>query len=695
LFFCLMTVAAGIWGACLGGVVWVLDEAKSTITSVEDFRPKIGSKIYSADSALLGEFISFEQRQVVSLREMPLHLQKAFVATEDDRFYLHRGVRLDAIANAALYIFRTGRVRGGSTITQQVVRNIETTKVGKEVTLQRKLKEAIIALQLERKFTKDEILEMYLNQIFLGISAYGVEAASLQYFGKGCRDLTLGESALLAGLARSPSRQEPFHNPDNALERREVVLGQMLENGFITEAEYEAALAESVEDSVITPAERAAGEGRWTPNKFKAPYFVDEVRWFLLKQRDEEEVFGRGLEIHTTLDMRVQRAAEETLWAGLDAFDAKRRDLLEKRGKEEEFVPVCGALVCIDNRPEYKGWIRAMVGGRDFETKKFNLATQAKRQAGSSVKPFVWAAAIDNGFTASTIIVDEPIVIKWGHRPEDIWSPENFTGDFKGLVTLRTALAKSINIVSIKLVKQLTMPLVRSYMQGAGITTPIDNDVKLTLALGTPTVLVIDQCVAYSTFANGGTRYDPVMVREIRDRDGFTVYDYRDSTQVERAIPENVAYVMTYLMEGVAEWGSGTRSKVLGRPRAGKTGTTNESKDVWFCGFTPQLTCVVWMGYEDNRPLGHGTDYTGGRLACPIWTAFMAAAHEALRLPPRAFESPDEGVAFFSVDKETGLAGGTFREAFITGTEPPTELPVFDLGEGLEDGTEYLLLENL
>ncbi len=697
LFFCILIVLAAIWGACLGVFVWVLDEAESTIALVEDFRPKIGSKVYSADEELLGEFTT-EQRQVVSLGEMPLHLQKAFVATEDDRFYKHKGVRLDAIANAALYIFRTGRVRGGSTITQQIVRNIETTKVGLEVSLRRKIKEAIIALQLERKFTKDEILELYLNQIFLGISAYGVEAASLQYYGKSCRDLSLGESALLAGLARNPNRQEPIHNPGNALKRRNLVLGQMLDNELITHEEYEAALRESTDESVITREERAQliadGKGRWAPNKFKAPYFVRDVRLFLLRQTNKEEVFGDGLEIHTTLDMRIQRAAEETLLAALEKFDAENLEPLKKQGKEEEFIPVSGALVCIDNRPEYRGWVRAMVGGRDFDTEKFNLATQARRQPGSSVKPFVWAAAIHNGFTPSSIIVDEPLEIKYGPRPDDVWKPRNFTNDFQGPITLRRALEKSINVVSIKLVMALTMPVVRSYLRRAGITTPIDDDVKLTLALGTPEVLVIDQCVAYSTFANGGMRYDPIMVREIRDRDGFTLYDYRDFVRTERAMPENVAYVVTYLMQGVAEWGSGHQSKALDRPRAGKTGTTNEYRNAWFSGFTPHFTCTVWMGYKDNRPLGQGKAFAGGRLACPVWTDFMVKVHDLLRLPPRDFDRPDEGITFYKVDRETGLAGGTFVEAFITGTKPPTELPVFDVG-GVKEVPDYLLLENL
>lgn len=694
LFFVLMAVVAAIWGGGLGVFLWVLDEAKTTIAAIEEFRPKIGSKLYSSDEQLLGEY-TIEQRQLVPLSEMPLYLPKAFVATEDDKFYQHRGVRPDAIVNAALYILRTGHVRGGSTITQQIVRNIEGTDVGKEVTLQRKLKEAIIALQLERKFTKDEILELYLNQIFLGLSAHGVEAASLQYFSKSCRDLSLAESALLAGIARLPNRQEPFHHPENASTRRAIVLEQMLENQFITQAEYDAASMESAEESVITPEERAVlaaeGQGVWAPNKFRAPYFAEEVRLFLLRRTDKEEMFEDGLEIHTTVDMRMQRMAEDVLQKALDEFDAKRLEQLKKLGTEDEFVPVCGALVCLDNRDPYRGWVRAMVGGSDFETNKFNMATQARRQPGSSVKPFVWAAAIHNGFTPSTIVVDEPFEMKDGAG--NIWRPKNFKNEYGGPTTLRRALEKSVNIVSIKLVRELGMPVVRSYLQRAGITTPIDNVVGLTLALGTPDVLVLDQCVAYSTFANGGMRYDPVMVTRVLDRDGFTRYDYRNYTHRERAMPENVAYVVTYLLEGAAQWGTGARSAELGRPRAGKTGTTNENRNAWFCGFTPEFTCVVWLGYKDNRPLGIGQNYTGGRLACPIWTDFMVQVYDMLNLPVREFESPAEGVSFYTVDRETGLAGGSFREAFISGTQPPTTMPVFP--ERIDEVPDSLILEDL
>ena len=699
IFFAFLVIGGALAGACLGAFLWALDDAKTKITVLDRFRPKIGSKVYSDDGVLLGEFLSEEARQLVNLSEMPLHLQKAFIATEDDKFYHHKGVRPDAILNALLYIVRTGNLRGGSTITQQLVRNIDPEKlVSREQTVRRKVQEALVALQVERQYTKDEILELYLNQVFFGISAWGVEAAAQQYFAKSCRELTLGESAMLAGLTRAPNANEPLHHPENALRRRDIVLEQMLENEMITQEEYEAALAESLDDSVVTREERAqlkaAGHEIWTPRDFKAPYFVEDVRKFILHElgADKEDVFGNGLEIHTTLDMRMQEAAENALLPALDAFDEQKQKDLARAGREDEFVPVSGALVCIDNRPGFKGYIRAMVGGRDFSKEKYNTASQARRQPGSSVKPFVWAAAIGElGMTPSDIIIDEPYErIDGAGR---IWAPVNFDGKFNGPMTLRRALEKSVNIVSIKLLERVGMPIVRSYMQRAGIHSPIDESHVRTLALGTAEVTALEHCTAYSTFANGGLRHEPFYVTEIKDRDGLT-RDRPRPGSVTRAFPPEVAFEVTYLLEGVAQWGTGSRTRDLGRPRAGKTGTSNESCNVWFCGFTPDFTCVVWMGYRDNHPLGRGIRFTGGRLASPIWTTFLKSVYEVFELPVKDFDPPD-GIVFYNVDRETGVLGGSFPEAFIIGTAPPTEMRAFQIGEEYMPLPASELLEKL
>ncbi|MCH7960203.1 MAG: PBP1A family penicillin-binding protein [Candidatus Hydrogenedentes bacterium] len=705
--FIMALVVAAAWGACLGVFVWILEDAEETLKALDDFRPKIGSKVYSFDAEQLAEF-TIEARQLISLNEMPLILQKAFIATEDDTFYGHKGVRPLAVVSAAVDALRTGNMRGASTITQQIVRNIEKTGITKEVTISRKLREMVVSLQMEREFTKDEILEMYLNQIFLGVSAYGVEAACQQYFMKSASELTLGECAMLAGLTRSPNRNNPFRSPENARARRDIVLRQMYVNGLITEAEREAAVAESVDDSVVTREERAAllaESGVRTGSKqFLAPYFVEEVRQFMSHppapyevNARPDELFEGGLEIHTTLDMRLQQAAETILHKALDVFDADKLEALEKEGKADEFVPVSGALICLDVRPGYEGFIRAMVGGRDFETKKFNMATQALRQPGSSVKPFVWLTAIDNGMTPSDIIVDEEFIqIDY---MGNLWQPKNFGNKFRGPVSLRHGLENSINIVSIKLVDRFKMPLVRSYLRSAGFKQPISDAVGLTIGLGTSVTTVLDQAECYSTLALGGIHVDPIMITEVRDRDGLIRFDYRTFQKKERVFEEDAVYSVVHLMEGVCQpdiarsyYPSGHRTAALKRPRAGKTGTTNESWDAWFCGFTPAFVCVVWIGYEDNRPLGD--KFTGGRLASPIWTDFMIVAHEGV--PVREFRIP-AGVEFYNVNRKTGLAGGDFREAFIRGAEPPTQLPVFDLPEELElllegpsDAVQYL-----
>ncbi len=697
-FFSIMLVVGTAWGACLGFFVSVLDDAKATISTLEDFRPKIGSKVYTSDGELLGEF-TIEQRQTIPLAEIPLHVQMAFVATEDDKFYEHRGVRPDAIINAALYIWRTGRTRGGSTVTQQVVRNVETLNVGLERTLLRKLREAIVALQVEQKFTKDEILELYLNQIFLGISAHGVEAAAHQYFAKDCQDLTLGEAATLAGLTRAPNPNNPIHHFDNALTRRGIVLDQMLENGFIDEQAHAAGMAEDLDASLVTPEERAElrakGHEVWTPNRFKAPYFVEEIRKFILAKYDTEQVFEDGLAIHTTLDMRLQRLAEKALLGALEAFDEKKVASLVRQGKEDEFAPVSGALVCIDNRAPYQGYVRAMVGGRDFQKEKYNTVTQALRQPGSSVKPFVWAAAIASGRTPSTVIDDAPFERLAGNGK--IWRPKNFDGKFGGPMPIRRALEKSVNIVSVKLVEQLGPSLVRSYLKSCGHTEHIDSSGGLTIALGTPSLKVIDHCVAYSCFAHNGLRYDPLMVTEIMNRDGIKRFDGTRFRSPEQAMDEKVAFVVNHMLRGVCTpdfgagfYPTGWRTHVLERPCGGKTGTTNSSRDVWFCGFTADFTCIVWIGYRDNRPLGKGKDYTGGRLACPVWVEFMQGAEEGL--PVRDFEEP-HGIDFYLIDRFSGVAGGKYEEAYVQGTAPPSEW-IDLLPEGLlDDLYEELLTE--
>lgn len=678
IFFLLMLGVGSLWGAGLGVFVWILDDSKTTIEAIEDFRPKVGSKIYSSDGELIGEFAE-QKRETVPLSEIPLHLQKAFVATEDDSFYQHRGVNPLAIPNAIIYYFKTNHLRGASTITQQLVGNVDTLGVDREdITFRRKIREAIVALQVEREFTKDEILALYLNLIFLGNKeggAWGVEVASQQFFNKSCRDVNLSEAAMLAGLARSPAYNEPIQHFPNALARRNIVLDQMLKNGFITQKEHDAAIAEDLAASVVTPEERAQlaaeGKGSAPRNTTQAPYFVEEIRSFIMDQYGLNQVRQEGLEVRTTLDMRLQRAAEKALLTHLAEFDAKKLEGLKRAGKEDEFVPVTGGLVCLDNREPYRGWVRAMVGGRDFSTNKYNNATQAKRACGSSVKPFVWATAIASGMTPSTIVVDEPISRMDGAHK--LWTPKNFDGKHLGPMPIRRALELSVNIVSVKLVEQLGPPLIISLLQRCGISTPFDPAAGLTIALGTPEVHLLDHCTAYSCFPNGGVRHDPIMISEILNRDGVVRYRGADYARSEQVMDPKVAYVTLHMMEGVCSGGTGTKAAVLKRPVGGKTGTSNDSVDVWFCGYTADFTCVVWVGYGgSSRSLGSTREFTGGALACPIWVDFMMAAEEGL--PVRDFDVPD-GIEFFNIDRKTGVLGGSYKEAYAKGTGPPGYAP--------------------
>lgn len=672
IFITSIILLGALWGALLGAFVWLVNDTRNNVAqALADFKPKVGTKVYSSDGQLIGEFY-IEERQLVRLSDIPLHVQKAFIATEDSLFYEHRGVRPDAILNSLLYMVQTGSTRGGSTITQQVVRNVEDLEVGLERTFKRKLREALVALQVERDFTKDEILELYLNQIFLGISAHGVEAAAQQYFGKSCSELTLAEGATLAGLTRAPNRNEPIKNPKNALLRRNIVLQQMLEKNYITQEEYEQARQEDLQVSLRHRDDTESGIVDYSVRgRFKAPYFVEEIRRFILDRYEMEQVFEDGLEIYTTIDMRLQEIAERVLLKALDDFDKKHSKDRSRMDKEGNLMPVSGALICIDNRPAYRGMVRAMVGGRDFIKEKYNTVTQARRQPGSSIKPFVWAAGIASGMTPSTIVVDAPFSRR---TPAGIWwTPKNFDGTYSGAVPIRYALEKSINVVSVKIADQVGTAVVKAYLARCGIPTDVEG---LTVSLGSGEVTPLSHCIAYSVFANGGMRYYPIMITDIRDSDGIQRYNYRDYTRAEQAMDPKVAYVVLSMLKGACEPGSyyptGWRTHVLGRPRAGKTGTTNESRDAWFCGFTPTYTTVVWVGYRDNRSLGSGQDYTGGRLAVPIWTDFMLEAHEGL--PIEDFEVPP-GIEFYNIDRRTGTRGGNYREAYIAGTAPPVYVP--------------------
>ncbi|MCX7730955.1 MAG: PBP1A family penicillin-binding protein, partial [Candidatus Caldatribacterium sp.] len=485
------------------------------------------------------------------------------------------------------------------TITQQLSRS---RFLDNRRNLERKIKEVLLALILERRYTKDEILEAYLNQIYLGHGVYGVRTAARLYFGKDLRELNLAEMAMLAGIARSPSHFSPYIDLAAAQRQQRRVLRRMLECGFITKEDYEKALSTPL---VLSGLERRASI---------CPYFLDYLLKELRTRFEDQHIFSGGLKVYTTLDADVQKVANEAL---------------ARSGYQ-------GAILCIDPK---NGYIKAMVGGRSYEESKFNRATQAHRQPGSTFKPFIYAAALDSGFTPSTVLVDEPLEFPNG------WKPQNYERIFRGPMTLREALEKSVNIIGIKLLQETGVDKVIQYAKRMGIQSTLRRD--LSLALGTSEVTLLELTTAYAAFANGGMVPEPVAILRVEDMEGRILY--KATPALRKALSPETAYIMARLLQGVVERGTGRRA-AIGRPVAGKTGTTEDFIDAWFVGFTPDLVCGVFLGNDDRKPLG--PQKTGGIIAAPIFAHVM---QEALKnVPPHDFSRP-EGVVEIAVCAKTGL----------------------------------------
>jgi len=642
------------------GVVAGLVRESPQIAELDKYRPSLSTRIYSSDGVLLADF-GIQKRILVSIDEVPDELKLAYLAIEDHLFYEHWGFRPTRIVKKAVDNLQAGRITGGaSTITQQLPRNLDLG-VSTARTYRRKLRELFVALQIEKKFTKDEILEMYLNQVLLG-SAYGVGEGARTYFGKPVNDLTLAECATLAGIPQAPTRYNPKLNPEKSRTRRNIVLGAMLENNYITREQYEEAVSQPI----------VLGEALERKEKI-APYFVEEVRRQLLATHGYDRLYRGGLTVKTTLDTRMQKAAEEAVSNGYTWYVENRRETTSQRVGDPQDLQI--ALVALD--PE-TGYVRAMVGGRDFSESEFNRATQAVRQPGSSFKPFVWATALERGYTPSDIIFDAPILFI--NPPDPVtgerkrWEPENYEKEgFFGEVTLQTALEESLNVSAVKLLRTVGIGRTIGVVRKAGIKQKLDHN--LALALGASGVKVIEMASAYGSFANGGVSSEPIMITKVTDPDGLVLEQCQQRHRI--VVSEETAYVLTHMMRGVIERGTGKNAQDLGRPAAGKTGTTDKFKDAWFTGYTPDLVCSVWCGFDDNKFLGrdkiaHGM--TGGWLACPIWTEFMKGALS--EIPERDFEKPDT-VGLVRVDQESGLrvpAGykeqDTIVQAFVKGTEP-------------------------
>jgi len=621
------------------------------LTTLKDYQPYITSEVYSEDEVLIGEFF-IEKRTVVSLSQMSRFLSKAFIAAEDARFFEHGGIDYWRILGATFRnIEALNVVQGGSTITQQIAKSFFLTP---EKSFTRKVKEAILAQRIEHYLTKNEILFLYLNQIYLGEGAYGVGAASTTYFGKPVQNLTLAECAILAGLPPSPNNLSPLRNPKKARERQLYVLNRMVERKMITQEQAQKAQAEEIK---LRP--------RGPKGYHDAPFVVEQVRLYVEQKHGKDMLYKGGLKIYTTINSRLQKAAQKAVQKGLEEFESRGG-----KGKGREAIE--GALIALEPQ---SGFILAMVGGRDYSASQFNRATQAKRQAGSAFKPIVYAAALDKGFTPATLVVDEPF--SYEDVPgKDPWQPQNYDREFWGPITVRKALTFSRNVPTVRIAQSIGLDYLIGYAGNLGIKTKLEPN--LSLALGSANVSLLELTRAFGVFASQGYRADPVLISQIQDKDGNMVEETEPSS-IEVITPQT-CYLITSLMQSVIQEGTGQRARALGRPAAGKTGTTNDTRDAWFIGYLPhKLVAGAWVGYDIEKSLG--THETGAVAALPLWLEFMKEA--AKDIPVEDFTVPD-GIVFVKVDKESGepmasmrwvKSGKVLFECFKEGTEPSADGP--------------------
>lgn len=633
-------VGAGIVLAWIVITLLVFSKDLPSIERVYNIKPRLVTRLYDRNGDQFYEFFT-ERRVWTPFDKIPPVMIHALLASEDRGFYDHWGVEWTAIVRGVILMpLRGQRPQGGSTITQQLARQLFLTR---DRTVSRKVKEWMTAVRIERRYGKDEIIEMYLNQNYYGAGAYGVQAAAQTYFGKNCEDLNVSEAAVLVGLLPAPSRYSPKNNEELSRQRRNVVLRAMVATDDLDQAAYDS-LAPLPIEMHSTRTERRVGD-----------YFAEDVRRYLENTYGEDALYSEGLQIYTTIDTSLQRFAEQAVHDQLDSLRAAS----EKRHRPNDptyTIPVYdtttgettrvykklqGALIAIDNET---GDILAEVGGYDFAESQFNRATQAPRQPGSAFKPFVLTAAIEAGFTPRDTIYDTPIVMDIPGFGE--WSPNNFDMKFKGPITIRQGYQESRNLISIKLMLKLDPRSVAFYAKKMGITTPIRP--VASLAIGTSEVKVVDLAGAYTTFPNGGIHTVPETIRRITDRFGGIIEDH-PTPEREEVLSAKDAYMVLHVLKSVmmpGGTGYGARPRGFTRPAAGKTGTSNEYMDNWFVGFTPQITCAVWVGYDLKTPIGGYHTGTGAATALPIWTEFMKYACKDL--PPVDFSVPD-GVYLYDV----------------------------------------------
>lgn len=789
------TVVFLVGVAAAAGLIWHFSKDLPDYSQLQDYEPPVMTRVHAADGSLLAEYAK-ERRLYLPIQAVPKLVINCFLAAEDKNFYEHGGVDYSGMARAALlYVENYGsnrRPQGASTITQQVAKIF---LLNNEVSFTRKIKEALLAMRIEHTYSKDKILELYLNEIYLGLGTYGVAAASLVYFDKSVNELTIAEAAYLASLPKAPAALHPVRNHARAVERRNYVIDRLLENGWIKPAEAEKARQEPL---VVTSHPNSA-------HVFAGEYFAEEVRRDIFERYGEKKLYEGGLSVRATLDPKIQMEARKTMVAGLVNYDeaqgyrgaiskldisgdwgvkladvkalsdispwrlavvletsdqsarigfqpsrdfggavSKQRetgivtldgvrwarpasgrgraapavsqvlspgdviyaDPLYKDGNPVEgqyrlrqLPEVSGAMVAMD---PWTGRVLAMVGGFSFDQSQFNRATQAYRQPGSSFKPIVYSAAIDNGYTPSTVLVDAPIEIDQG-QGGGVWRPENFSnGKFQGPTTLRNALRLSLNTVTVRLAQDIGMPLIGEYAHRFGVYDELPN--YLSYALGAGETTALRMVTAYSMIANGGRRVKATLIDRIQDRYGHTIFKHdtrecrgcdapggwhnQPEPQLvdhrEQVLDSMTAYQMTSLMEGVVQAGTGTALKEVGKPIAGKTGTTNEAKDAWFIGFSPDIVVGVYLGYDKPRTLGKGNAGTGGHLAAPIARDFLKLA--LADKPAVPFKIP-AGMKLIRVDAKSGMRAGpgdsgrTILEAFKPGTAPPDNYSVIGVAD--------------
>jgi penicillin-binding protein 1A len=733
-------------------------------TVLKDYQPPVTTRVHAADGTLLAEY-AHERRLFQPIETIPPKLLQAFLAAEDKDFYRHSGIAVDGVIralrdNLMARIDGNNAIQGGgSTITQQVAKNFLLTS---EQTWDRKIQEAILSIRIESTFSKDKILELYVNEIFLGLNSYGVAAAALNYFDKALYQLTLSEMAYIAGLPKGPNNYHPFRHPEAAIERRNYVLDRMAEDGYLTAEERDAAKADSLN---VVP--RQSGS-----QLYSAEYFTEEVRRSLNTLYGEDQLYGGGLSVRTTLEPKLQEYARKALMDGLIEYDhgkgfrgpvdsvdisadwgeavaaikplrdvpewtlavvtamdtneaqigirpgtdiegkllgdrvtgtlsgpdikwvSKKLDQVLKVGDVVYVSPLAekpgfytleqvpeleGALVAMDPRT---GRVLAMVGGFSYASSEFNRATQALRQPGSSFKPIVYSAALDNGYTPASVVLDAPIEVV--NSDGSVWRPENYAQSFYGPQTLRRGIENSRNVMTVRLAQDLGMPLVTEYAKMFGIydkLTPV-----LAMALGAGETTDMRMTAAYATIANGGRKIVPTLIDRIQDRYGKTIYRHDDricdgcvatgwENQPEPLIIDNreqvldpmTAYQITSMMEGVVQRGTGTFARKLNRPVAGKTGTSNDYKDAWFIGFTPELAVGVYVGFDQPKSMGNAA--TGGEMAVPIFTSFMEKALKGK--PPTPFNMPT-GMTQIWIDPATGVKANAGEAAIAEGFKPGT-----------------------